>query len=150
MLVIEGTGYRNDENRRVWTGRRSPLPHFRSPQSTPATRRAGCGYDQRHGERDYSLVAISGVVIGFVGVFGEPGLAAGPLQTRVLSEETSRTVHLELNLRLREMELALIAGNAAASLATIACALLGFGVWSLVFGSTSQAASLVVQLDGVS
>jgi hypothetical protein len=68
----------------------------------------------------------------------------------VLSEETSRTVHLERNLRLREMELALIAGNAAAGLATIACALLGYGVWSRVFGSTSQAAFSVVQLDGVS
>jgi hypothetical protein len=38
---------------------------------------------------DYGLIAISTVVIGFVSLFSEPGLAAGPVQTHVLSEETS-------------------------------------------------------------
>ena len=38
--------------------------------------------------RDYGLVAMSTVVIGFVSLFGEPGLAAGLVQPRVLRAET--------------------------------------------------------------
>jgi len=148
---------------------------------------------------DYGLVAISSVVVGFVSLFGEPGLAAGLVQTHVLTEETSRAAsaliavlnlfllavlvlaapsiavwyhepeltriirvaslsllmtaiatvpqaHLERNLRFREMALALIVGNVVASVATIACALFGFGVWSLVFGVLLMSAlrSLVI------
>jgi O-antigen/teichoic acid export membrane protein len=40
--------------------------------------------------RDYGLVAISTVVIEFVSMFGDPGLAAGLVHTEVLSDETSR------------------------------------------------------------
>ena len=148
---------------------------------------------------DYGLVALSSVVVGFVSLFGEPGLAAGLVQTHVLTEETSRAAsaliavlnlfllavlvlaapsiavwyhepeltriirvaslsllmtaiatvpqaHLERNLRFREMALALIVGNVVASVATIACALFGFGVWSLVFGVLLMSAlrSLVI------
>jgi O-antigen/teichoic acid export membrane protein len=39
------------------------------------------------------------------------------------------------NLRFREMSLAMIASSVAASLATILCAIVGLGVWSLVFGA---------------
>ena len=39
---------------------------------------------------DYGVVAMSTVVIGFVGLFGEPGLAAGLVQTPELRAETSR------------------------------------------------------------
>jgi O-antigen/teichoic acid export membrane protein len=38
---------------------------------------------------DYGVVAMSTVVIGFVGLFGEPGLAAGLVQTQELRDETS-------------------------------------------------------------
>ncbi len=48
--------------------------------------------------------------------------------------------HLVRNLRFREMALALIAGSLAGSLATIACAILGLGVWSLVLGTLALAA----------
>jgi teichuronic acid exporter len=48
--------------------------------------------------------------------------------------------HLVRNLRFREMALALIAGNLAGSLATIVCAILGLGVWSLVLGTLALAA----------
>jgi len=138
--------------------------------------------------RDYGLVAMSTVVIGFVSLFGEPGLAAGLVQTRALREETSRAAsaviillnlilfaglevaasglaawfrepeltfvirvaslsllmtaiatvpqaHLDRNLCFRETALALVAGNLVGSLTTIALALLGFGVWALVFGT---------------
>ena len=138
--------------------------------------------------RDYGLVAISTVVIEFLTMFGDPGLAAGIVQTDVLRDETSRAAsalitsinvlllvilmfaapsiaawyqepqltqvmrvaslsllmtavatvpqaQLARNLRFREMALAMIAGSVAASLATILCALLGFGVWSLVLGA---------------
>jgi teichuronic acid exporter len=138
--------------------------------------------------RDYGLVAVSSVVIEFVSVFGDPGLAAGLVQTQVLRVETSRAAsalivllnllllivlmlaapsiaawyrepdltqvirvaslsllmtaiatvpqaHLLRNLHFREMALALIVGNVAASLATLTCAIFGFGVWSLVVGS---------------
>jgi teichuronic acid exporter len=138
--------------------------------------------------RDYGLVAVSSVVIEFVSVFGDPGLAAGLVHTQVLRVETSRAAsalivllnllllivlmlaapsiaawyrepdltqvirvaslsllmtaiatvpqaHLVRNLRFREMALALIVGNVAASLATLTCAIFGFGVWSLVVGS---------------
>jgi teichuronic acid exporter len=137
---------------------------------------------------DYGVVAMSTIVIGFVSLFGEPGLAAGLVHTEVLRAETSRAAsaliallnllllavlilaapsvaawyhepeltrviriaslsllmtalatvpqaHLERNLRFREMALALIAGSVAGSLATIVCAFLGFGVWSLVVGT---------------
>ena len=138
--------------------------------------------------RDYGLVAVSTVVVEFVSMFGDPGLAAGLVQTDVLRDETSRAAsaliasinllllgllalaapsiaawyhepaltpiiraasvsllitaiatvpqaQLMRNLRFREMALALIAGNVAGSLTTIACALLGLGVWSLVIGT---------------
>jgi teichuronic acid exporter len=138
--------------------------------------------------RDYGLVAMSTVVIGFMSMFGDPGLAAGLVQTDVLRDETSRAAsalvalinllllgvlilaapsigawyqepeltqiirvaslsllitaiatvpqaQLARNLRFREMALALIAGNVAGSLATILCAILGFGVWSLILGT---------------
>jgi teichuronic acid exporter len=138
--------------------------------------------------RDYGLVAIASVVIEFMSMFGDPGLAAGLVQTDTLPEATSRAAsalialinllllgvlllaapsiaawyqepqltqlirvaslsllmtavatvpqaHLVRNLRFREMALATIAGSVAASLATILCAFLGFGVWSLVLGS---------------
>jgi teichuronic acid exporter len=138
--------------------------------------------------QDYGLVAISTVVIGFVGLFGEPGLAAGLVQTRALREETSRAASaviillnlilftglelaaselaawfrepqltfvirvasvsllmtaiatvpqalLDRNLCFRETALALVAASLAGSLTTIACALLGLGVWALVVGS---------------
>jgi O-antigen/teichoic acid export membrane protein len=52
---------------------------------------------------DYGLVAISTVVIGFVTLFGEPGLAAGLVHTHVPSTETSRAASallLLLNLLL--------------------------------------------------
>ncbi len=52
---------------------------------------------------DYGLVAISTVVIGFVALFGEPGIAAGLVQIQVLPEETSRAASalmLVLNLLL--------------------------------------------------
>ena len=39
---------------------------------------------------DYGLVAVSSVFIEFVGVFGDPGLAAGLVHTQVLRDETSR------------------------------------------------------------
>jgi len=136
---------------------------------------------------DYGVVAVSTIVVGFVSLFGEPGLAAGLVQTEVLRDETSRAAsalmvllnllllavlifaaptiavwyrepeltrviqvaslslvmtaiatvpqaHLERNLCFRELALAMIASNLAASFTTIVCALLGFGVWSLVFG----------------
>lgn len=142
---------------------------------------------------DYGVVAMSTVVIGFVALFGEPGLAAGLVQTHELHEDTSRTAsgvigvlnllllaglmvaapsiaawyrepqlaqvirvaslsllmtaiatvpqaHLERHLRFRELAWALIAANLAGSLITIGCALLGFGVWSLVIGSLVIAA----------
>jgi O-antigen/teichoic acid export membrane protein len=56
--------------------------------------------------------------------------------------------HLVRNLRFREMALALIAGNLAGSLATIVCAILGLGVWSLVLGTLAMAAlrSIVIIL----
>ena len=138
--------------------------------------------------RDYGLVAMSTVVIGFVSLFGEPGLAAGLVQTRALREETSRAAsaviillnlilfagleltaaelaawfrepeltsvirvaslsllmtaiatvpqaHLDRDLCFRETALALVAGNLVGSLTTIACALLGLGVWALVVGT---------------
>jgi teichuronic acid exporter len=138
--------------------------------------------------RDYGLVAMSTVVIGFMSMFGDPGLAAGLVQTEVLRNETSRAAsalialinllllgvlmlaapsiaawyhepeltqvirvaslsllmtaiatvpqaHLQRNLRFREMALALLAGSVAGSLATILCAILGLGVWSLVLGT---------------
>src|SRR5215469_2533456 len=40
--------------------------------------------------RDYGLVAVATVFIEFVTVFSDPGLAAGLVQTHVLSDETSR------------------------------------------------------------
>ena len=40
--------------------------------------------------RDYGLVAISTVVIQFLSMFGDPGLAAGLVQTEVLRDDTSR------------------------------------------------------------
>jgi O-antigen/teichoic acid export membrane protein len=40
--------------------------------------------------RDYGLVAVSTVIIEFVSVFADPGLAAGLVQTPVLPVETSR------------------------------------------------------------
>jgi O-antigen/teichoic acid export membrane protein len=142
---------------------------------------------------DYGLVAMSTVVIGFVSLFGEPGLAAGLVQTRALREDTSRTASavivllnlilfsglelaaanfaawfrepeltrvirvaslslfmtaiatvpqalLERNLRFRELALALVAGSVVGSLTTIVCALLGLGVWALVFGTLSLSA----------
>ena len=52
---------------------------------------------------DYGVVAMSTIVIGFVALFGEPGLAAGLVQTQVLREDTSRAasgVILLLNLAL--------------------------------------------------
>ena len=52
---------------------------------------------------DYGVVAMSTIVIGFVSLFGEPGLAAGLVQTQVLREDTSRAasgVILLLNLVL--------------------------------------------------
>jgi O-antigen/teichoic acid export membrane protein len=52
---------------------------------------------------DYGVVAMSTIVIGFVALFGEPGLAAGLVQTQVLREDTSRVasgVILLLNLVL--------------------------------------------------
>ncbi len=52
---------------------------------------------------DYGVVAISTVVIGFVALFGEPGLAAGLVQIQVLPEKTSRAASalmLVLNLLL--------------------------------------------------
>jgi teichuronic acid exporter len=138
--------------------------------------------------RDYGLVAISTVVIEFVSMFGDPGLAAGLVHAEVLRDETSRAAsaliallnllllsvlmlaapsiaawyhepelspvirvaslslvmtaiatvpqaHLVRNLRFREMALAMIAGSVTASLATILCAILGLGVWSLVVGA---------------
>jgi teichuronic acid exporter len=39
---------------------------------------------------DYGVVAMSTIVIGFVGLFGEPGIAAGLVQTHELREDTSR------------------------------------------------------------
>ncbi|HEY8051231.1 MAG TPA: lipopolysaccharide biosynthesis protein [Steroidobacteraceae bacterium] len=39
---------------------------------------------------DYGLVAMSAIVINFVALFGEPGLAAGLVQTQVLREDTTR------------------------------------------------------------
>jgi len=136
---------------------------------------------------DYGVVAMSTIVIEFVSLFGEPGLAAGLVQTQVLSADTSRAAsalvwllnlfllavlvlsapgiaawyhepelnrvirvaslsllmtaiatvpqaHLDRNLRFRELALAVIVSNLVGSLTTIVCALLGFGVWSLVFG----------------
>jgi teichuronic acid exporter len=138
--------------------------------------------------RDYGLVAMSTVVIEFLSMFGDPGLAAGLVQTEALRTETSRAASglialinllllgvlllaapsiaawyhepaltqvmrvaslslliaalatvpqalLVRNLRFREMALAMIAGSVAASLATILCAILGLGVWSLVLGA---------------
>ena len=138
--------------------------------------------------RDYGLVAISTVVIEFLSMFGDPGLAAGLVHAEVLRNETSRAasalivlINLVLlgllmvaapsiaawyhepgltrvmrvaslsllmtaiatvpqallvrNLRFREMALAMIAGSVAASLATILCAIVGLGVWSLVLGA---------------
>jgi teichuronic acid exporter len=52
---------------------------------------------------DYGIVAMSTIVIGFVSLFGEPGLAAGLVQTQFLREDTSRAasgVILLLNLAL--------------------------------------------------
>jgi teichuronic acid exporter len=138
--------------------------------------------------RDYGLVAMSTVVVGFLSMFGDPGLAAGLVQTDVLRDDTSRAAsalialinllllgvlmlaapsmaawyhepelthvirvaslsllmtavatvpqaQLVRNLRFKEMALALVAGSVAGSLATILCAILGLGVWSLVLGT---------------
>jgi O-antigen/teichoic acid export membrane protein len=138
--------------------------------------------------RDYGLVAVSSVLIEFVSMFADPGLAAGLVQAQVLPDETSRAAsaliamlnvvlvgmlllaapsiaawyhepeltqvvrvaslsllmtaiatvpqaQLVRNLRFREMALAMIAGSVVASLATILCAIMGLGVWSLVIGS---------------
>jgi len=148
---------------------------------------------------DYGVVAMSTIVIEFVSLFGEPGLAAGLVQTPTLREETSRAAsallallnvsllaililaapamaiwfrepeltpvirvaslsllmtaiatvpqaHLQRELHFREMALALLAGSLSASVTTITCALLGFGVWSLVAGSLvlSAVRSIVV------
>jgi O-antigen/teichoic acid export membrane protein len=143
--------------------------------------------------RDYGLVAISTVVIEFLSMFGDPGLAAGLVHTDELRDETSRAAsalilsinllllgllllaapsiaawyhepeltavmrvaslsllivaiatvpqaQLVRSLRFREMALAMIVGSVAASLATILCALLGLGVWSLVLGALVLAA----------
>jgi teichuronic acid exporter len=142
---------------------------------------------------DYGVVAMSTVVIGFVGLFGEPGIAASLVQTQELREDTSRAAsgvlavvnlmlltalvvaapsiaswyhepqlthvirvaslsllmtaiatvpqaQLERHLRFKELAWALVAANLAGSLVTIACALVGFGVWSLVIGSLVIAA----------
>ena len=48
--------------------------------------------------RDYGLVAMSTVVIGFVSMFGDPGLAAGLVQTDVLRDETSRAASALITL----------------------------------------------------
>lgn len=148
---------------------------------------------------DYGVVAMSSIVIEFVSIFGEPGLAAGLVQTKELSADTSRAAsaliwllnllllgvlmlsapsiaawyhepeltrvirvaslsllmtaiatvpqaHLDRELRFREGALALIVSNLAGSLVTILCAFLGFGVWSLVFGTLTLSAlrSMVV------
>jgi teichuronic acid exporter len=52
---------------------------------------------------DYGVVAMSTIVIGFVALLAEPGLAAGLVQTQHLDEDTSRAasgVILLLNLAL--------------------------------------------------
>src|SRR6516225_787676 len=120
---------------------------------------------------DYGVVAVSTIVVGFVSLFGEPGLAAGLVQTEVLRDETGRAAsalmvllnllllavlifaaptiavwyrepeltrviqvaslslvmtaiatvpqaHLERNLCFRELALAMIASNLAASFTT--------------------------------
>jgi teichuronic acid exporter len=141
---------------------------------------------------DYGVVAMSTIVIGFVALFGEPGLAAGLVQTQDLREDTTRAAGgvivllnlallaalmlaapgiaswfrepqltlvirvaslsllftamatvpqalLQRNLRFRELALALVAGNLAGCVATVTCAFLDFGVWSLVIGSLAIA-----------
>ena len=57
------------------------------------------------------------------------------LSLLVMAIATVPQAHLVRNMRFREMALALIASSLAGSLATIACAILGLGVWSLVLGS---------------
>ena len=47
---------------------------------------------------DYGLVAMSTIVIEFVSLFGEPGLAAGLVQTQVLHADTSRAASALIGL----------------------------------------------------
>jgi teichuronic acid exporter len=75
-----------------------------------------------------------------------PIMRVGSLSLLMTAIATVPQAHLVRNLRFREMALALIAGNVGGSLATIVCAILGLGVWSLVFGTLALAAlrSLVI------
>jgi O-antigen/teichoic acid export membrane protein len=71
--------------------------------------------------------------------YREPELAAvvrvASLSLLMMAIATVPQAQLVRNMRFREMALALIVGSIAGSLATITCAILGLGVWSLVLGS---------------
>jgi teichuronic acid exporter len=64
-----------------------------------------------------------------------PVIRVASLSLLLIAIATVPQAHLVRNMRFREMALALIASSLAGSLATIACAILGLGVWSLVLGS---------------
>jgi teichuronic acid exporter len=95
-----------------------------------------------------ALIASLNLLLLSVVVLAAPSIAAWyrePALTQIIrvaslsllmtALATVPQAHLVRNLRFREMALALIAGSLAGSLATIVCAILGLGVWSLVFGS---------------
>jgi O-antigen/teichoic acid export membrane protein len=65
---------------------------------------------------DYGVVAVSTVLIGFVGLFGEPGLAAGLVQTPELRTDTTRAASALLAaLNLVLLALLVIAAPAIAA-----------------------------------
>jgi teichuronic acid exporter len=64
-----------------------------------------------------------------------PVIRVASLSLLMTALATVPQAHLVRNLRFREMALAMIASSLAGSLATIACAILGMGVWSLVLGT---------------
>jgi teichuronic acid exporter len=143
--------------------------------------------------RDYGLLALAMIVIGFIALFGELGLGAGLVQTPAeVGENTARTASsaivalnlalvlllvltadwiaawfeepdlatimrvltldlimsacaavpqamLERQLRFRELSIAFIAASLVGCVCTIAAALAGLGVWSLVSGTLAAA-----------
>jgi O-antigen/teichoic acid export membrane protein len=64
-----------------------------------------------------------------------PVVRVASLSLLMTAIATVPEAHLMRNLQFREMALALIAGSLVGILATITCAILGLGVWSLVLGT---------------
>src|SRR5580700_6516256 len=95
-----------------------------------------------------ALIALLNLLLLSVLMLAAPSIAAwyrepeltqvirvASLSLLITAIATVPQAHLVRNLRFREMALALIASSLAGSLTTIACAILGLGVWSLVLGS---------------